>query len=168
MYHKYHRKHHGQAQFIYLNAFINLIRQLGEITNIYQMCTINSHNIIVASNCSQQATIKISYHLNMYNILYKNDKLAKSVLVKIVNPIEKCQTTDYIFFLASYQCHNTVQKSAWPYVTYFSLYKFPQKIQFINRKIERKLMRIRKNVLLCWLCFSKKVENQIYKLTGPH
>ena len=35
------RKHNGQAQSIYLNAFINLIR--------YQMCTINSHKITVAS-----------------------------------------------------------------------------------------------------------------------
>ena len=34
----------------------------------------------------------------MYNILYKNDKLAGPILVKIVNPIEKCQTIDYIFF----------------------------------------------------------------------
>ena len=74
------------------------------------MCTINSHKITVTSQCSQQATVKISYHLDMYNILCKNDKLARSILVKIVIPIEKCQTTDYIFFLASYQCQTTVQK----------------------------------------------------------
>ena len=62
------------------------------------MCTINPQKITVAFKYSQQNTVKISYHLNMYNILYKNDKLARSVLVEIVNPIEKCQTTDYIFF----------------------------------------------------------------------
>ena len=62
------------------------------------MCIVNSQKITVWSKCSQQATVKISYHLNMYNILYKNDKLARFILVKIVNPIEKCQTTDYIFF----------------------------------------------------------------------
>ena len=65
------------------------------------MCTINSQKIIVASKCSQKTTVKISYHLTMYNILNKNDKLAKSILVKIVNPIEKCQAIDSIFFLAS-------------------------------------------------------------------
>ena len=62
------------------------------------MCTINSQKIIVASKCTQQTTVKISYHLNMYNVLYKNDKLARPILVKIVNPIEKCQTIDFIFF----------------------------------------------------------------------
>ena len=62
------------------------------------MFTINSYTITVASQCSQQATVKISYHLHMYRILYKNDKLARSILVKIVNHIEKCQTTDYIYF----------------------------------------------------------------------
>jgi len=36
------RKYNGKAQSIHLNAFINLIRQLGKITNIYQICTINS------------------------------------------------------------------------------------------------------------------------------
>ena len=61
------------------------------------MCTINSHKITVASQCSQQTTVKISYHWDMYIILYKNDKLARFILVKIVNPIEKCQTTDFIF-----------------------------------------------------------------------
>ena len=52
------------------------------------MCTINSHKIIIASQCSQQTTVKISYHLDMYNIICKNDKLARSILVKIVNPIK--------------------------------------------------------------------------------
>ena len=66
------------------------------------MCTINSHKITVVSKSSQKTTVKILYHLNMYNILYKNDKLARPIFMKIVNPIEKCQTTDYIFFLASY------------------------------------------------------------------
>ena len=64
------------------------------------MCSINSQKTTVASKCSQQTTIKISYHLNMYNILYKNDNLVRFILVKIVNPIEKYQTIDYIFFLA--------------------------------------------------------------------
>ena len=61
------------------------------------MCTINSQKITVAYKCSQQTTVTVSYHFNMHNILYKNDKLARPILVKIVNPIEKCQTTDYIF-----------------------------------------------------------------------
>ena len=80
-----------------------------------------------------KTTVKVSCHFTMYNILYKNDKLAIPILVKIVNPIEKCQTTNYIFFLASYQCHTTVQKFTWPHVTYFYPYQFPQKIPFINR-----------------------------------
>ena len=46
--------------------------------------------------------MKISYDLDMYNIPYKNNKLARPILVKIVNPIEKCQIIDSIFFLASY------------------------------------------------------------------
>ena len=62
------------------------------------MCTINSHKITVASQCSQQTIVQSSYHLHMYNILCKNNKLASPILVKIVNPIEKCQTTDYMFF----------------------------------------------------------------------
>ena len=66
------------------------------------MCIINSQKITVASKCYQKTTVKVSCHFNMYNILYKNDKLEMPILVKIVNPIEKCQTTDYIFFLASY------------------------------------------------------------------
>ena len=61
------------------------------------MYTINSQKITVASKCSQQTTVKISYHLNMYNILYKNDRQSRSILMKIDNPIEKCQTTDYVF-----------------------------------------------------------------------
>ena len=69
----------------------------------------NSQKITMSSKCSQQTTVEISYHWNMYNILYKNDNLARFNLVKIVKPIEKCQTTDFIFFLASSQCHNTVQ-----------------------------------------------------------
>ena len=69
----------------------------------------------------------------MYNILYKNDKLARFILVKIVNPIEKCQKTYIIFFLASSECHNTVQKFAWQYVTYFYPYNFSQKTPFVNR-----------------------------------
>ena len=73
------------------------------------MCTINSHKIKVASQCSQQSTMKFSYHLHMYNILYKNDKLARVISAKIVNPIEKRQTIDSIFLLASYQCHTTIQ-----------------------------------------------------------
>ena len=36
----------------------------------------------------------------MYNILCKNDKLARVILVKMENPIEKCQATGYIIFLA--------------------------------------------------------------------
>ena len=43
--------------------------------------------------------MKISYQLDMYDILCENDKLASVILVKIVNPIEECQTTDDIFFL---------------------------------------------------------------------
>ena len=62
------------------------------------MCTINSHKITVDSKCSQQTTVKFSSHITMCNILYKNDKLARPILVKIVNPIENCQTTDYIYF----------------------------------------------------------------------
>ena len=88
------------------------------------MCTINSHKLTVDSQCSQQTTVKSSYHLDMYNILCKNDKLALPILVKIVNPIEKCQTIDYISFQASYQCHTTVQKFTYQYVTYFYPYKF--------------------------------------------
>ena len=88
------------------------------------MCIINSQNITVASKYYQQTTVKVSCHVIMYNILYKNDKLEMPILVKIVNPIEKCQTTDYISFLASYQCHTTVQKFAYQYVTYFYPYKF--------------------------------------------
>ena len=68
------------------------------------MCIINSYKVTVASKCSHQTTVKISYYLDMYNILCKNDKLARVILAKIVNPIEKCQTTDYIFFLAPYYC----------------------------------------------------------------
>ena len=88
------------------------------------MCTINSQKITVAFKFSQQTTIKISCHLTMYNILYKNDKLEMPILVKIVNPIEKCQTTDYISLLASYQCQTTVQNFAYQYVTQFYPYKF--------------------------------------------
>ena len=66
------------------------------------MCIINSQKITVGSECYQKTTVKVSCHLTMYNILYKNDKLAMPILVKIVNPKEKCQTTDYIFLLASY------------------------------------------------------------------
>ena len=65
------------------------------------MYIINSQKITVGSECYQKTTVKVSCHLTMYNILYKNDKLARSILEKIVNPIEKCQATDYIFFLAS-------------------------------------------------------------------
>ena len=97
------------------------------------MCTINSQKSTVASKCYEETTVEISNHLNMYTILYKNDKLARFILVKIVNPIEKFETRDYIFFLASSKCYTTVQKFAWPYVTYFYPYKFPQKTPFINR-----------------------------------
>ena len=61
------------------------------------MCIINSQKIIVAYKFPQYTTVKVSYHFNMYNLLYKNDKPARSILAKIVNHIEKCQTTDYIF-----------------------------------------------------------------------
>ena len=83
------------------------------------MCIINSQKITVAYKCYQQTTVKVSCHFTKYNILYKNNKLARSILVKIVNHTEKCQTTDYIFFLASYQCHTNKQKFAQQYVTYF-------------------------------------------------
>ena len=62
------------------------------------MCTINSQKNIVASKFSQLATVQISYHLNMCSILYKKDNLASFILVKIVNPIEKCQTIDLYLF----------------------------------------------------------------------
>ena len=52
------------------------------------MCTVNSHKITVASKCSQQTTVNVSYHLDMYNIPLKNDKLARFIFVKIVKPIE--------------------------------------------------------------------------------
>ena len=61
------------------------------------MCIINSQKITLTSKCYHKTTVKVSYHFNMYNLLYKNDKPARSILAKIVNPIEKCQTTDYIF-----------------------------------------------------------------------
>ena len=61
------------------------------------MCTITSQTFTVASKCSQQTTIKISYHLNMYNILYKNDKLARSILMKIVN-LQKSVKQQIIYF----------------------------------------------------------------------
>ena len=63
----------------------------------------------------------------------KNDKLARFILVKIVIPIEMCQTIDFIFFLASLKSINTVQKFAWQYVTYFYPYEFPKKTPFIKR-----------------------------------
>ena len=53
--------------------------------------------------------------------------------MKIVNPTQKCQTTDFIFFLASLKPINTLQKFAWQYVTYFYAYEFPQKTPFIKR-----------------------------------
>jgi hypothetical protein len=43
--------------------------------NIYQKCTINSTNIIVASILSQSSTVQISSHLDMYINLYEKDKL---------------------------------------------------------------------------------------------
>ena len=42
------RKYTGEAQTISLNAFIILLRYLGQIINIYQMCIINSQKITVA------------------------------------------------------------------------------------------------------------------------
>jgi len=48
----------------------------------------------------------------MYDILYKNDKPARFILVKIVTPIEKCHATNLIFFLASPEHMNIVQKFA--------------------------------------------------------
>ena len=55
------------------------------------------------------------------------------ILAKIVYPIEKCQATDFIVFLASLKPINTLQKFAWQYVTYFYPNEFPQKTPFINR-----------------------------------
>ena len=71
--------------------------------------------------------------MDKYSHLYKNDKLQRLILAKIVNPIEKCQTTDLIFFLASQKLINTVQKFAWQYFTYFYPYEFPHKKPFIKR-----------------------------------
>ena len=53
--------------------------------------------------------------------------------MKIVIPIEKCQTTGFIFFLDFLKLINTVQKFAWQFVTYFYPYEFPQKTPFIKR-----------------------------------
>ena len=55
------------------------------------------------------------------------------ILAKIVYPIEKCQATDFIVFLASLKPINTLQKFAWQYVTYFYPYEFHQKTPFIKR-----------------------------------
>ena len=94
-------KHNGQVQTICLNAFINLIGYLGKITNIYQMCTVNSQKITVTSKCYQQTTVKVSCHFTKQNILYKNDKAQRLKISKIENPSEKCQAIDFLFFLAS-------------------------------------------------------------------
>ena len=54
--------------------------------------------------------------------------------MKIVIPIEMCQTIDFIFFLASLKPINTVQKFAWQYVIYFYPYKFPKKHHLLKDK----------------------------------
>ena len=59
------------------------------------MCIINSHKFTVPYQCYQKTTVKVSCHLTKYNILYKNDKLARPILMEIVNPIEKYQTINY-------------------------------------------------------------------------
>ena len=83
--HRHHihtRKHDGQAQVIYLNAFINLFVHYGEIRKIYQRCTRNTDKITVSYLCSQKSTVQISYHLDKYSHLYKNDKLYRLILAK--------------------------------------------------------------------------------------
>ena len=55
------------------------------------------------------------------------------ILAKIVSPSEKCQTIDFLFFLAFLKPINTVQNFAWQYVTYFYPYEFSQKTPFIKR-----------------------------------
>ena len=77
--------------------------------------------------------MQISCQLDKYSPLYKNDKLLRFIVAKIVEPIEKCQAIDFIFFLASLKPINIVQKFAWQYVTYFYPYEFPQKTPFIKR-----------------------------------
>ena len=56
----------------------------------------------------QNSVVQISYELDKYSHLYKNDKLHRLILAKIVQSSEKCQTTDFIFFLtfilAPYHC----------------------------------------------------------------
>ena len=64
------------------------------------MCAINSTKIRVASKCSQYPTVQISCHLNTYGILYKNDKLARFILVKIVNPKEKVSNNRFYIFVS--------------------------------------------------------------------
>ena len=54
--------------------------------------------------------------------------------MKIVIPIEKCQTIDFIFFLAFLKPINTVQKFAWQYVTYFILMNFLRKHHLLKDK----------------------------------
>ena len=82
--HIYFRKHNGQAQINYLNAFVNLFGHYGEIRNIYQKCTVNSEKITVAYIWPQKSTVQISCHLNKYSHLYKNDKLHRLIWAKIV------------------------------------------------------------------------------------
>ena len=113
------RKYNGLAQINYLNAFINLFGHWGEIKKIYQKCTINSEKITVVHIWSQWSTVKISSQIDKYDTLYINDKLQGLILVKIVIPIKMCQTTDFIFFIASLKPINTIQKFVWQYVTYF-------------------------------------------------
>ena len=109
--HRHHThsiKHDGHGQIISLNAFINLFGHQGEIRKIYQNCTINSDKIIVAYLCSKKSTAQISCHLYKYSHFYKNDKLHRLILAKIVQSSEKCQTIDLIFFLHASQYHNTM------------------------------------------------------------
>ena len=85
--HRHHihfRKHNGQAQINYLNAFINLFGHQGEIRKIYQNCIIHSKKITVAYLCPQKSTVQMSCHLDKYSHLYKNDKLHRLILPKIV------------------------------------------------------------------------------------
>ena len=82
--HIYTRKHDGQAQVIYLNAFINLFGHYGEIWKIYQSCTINSDKITVACLYPQKSTVQISCYFDKYSHPNKNDKLHRLILAKIV------------------------------------------------------------------------------------
>ena len=92
--------------------------------------------------------MQISCQLDKYSPLYKNDKLLRFILAKIVQPIENCQATNFIFLLASLKLINTLQKFAWQYDTYFYPYEFPQKTSFIKRQIERSYS----NQVYCKFC----------------